>query len=135
MRVLPQFLEDLRQWRDGDFYDPRADAVTLTTLHAAKGLEFPVVFICGVEEGLLPLVRQDKRQELEEERRLFYVGMTRARRLLVLSGARQRLLYGRVRTSKPSPFLQEIPAHCLKKISLPLGRKAKSRKEKQLTLF
>ena len=93
--------------------------VTLITLHSAKGLEFPVVFVAGVEEGLLPISRaieseQLHPEELEEERRLFYVGMTRAERLLYLTYASSRATYGRFGYSVPSRFLQSIPDHLLR---------------------
>ena len=84
---------------DADFFDPRADRVSLLTLHAAKGLEFPVVFIVGLEDGLLPLHWSEPDEAaMAEERRLFYVGMTRAKDRLILSRARQRFWRGRVRT-------------------------------------
>jgi DNA helicase-2/ATP-dependent DNA helicase PcrA len=133
--TLSLFLDDLDQWRTGDFHDPRADAVTLMTMHAAKGLEFPVVFLCGLDQNLLPLARKDQGEEtLEEERRLFYVAMTRAEYLLVLSTVRKRFLYGEHLSCQPSPFLKEIPSHLLEEISLPTPKK-KPRKDKQLTLF
>ncbi|MBA2595397.1 MAG: UvrD-helicase domain-containing protein [Chloroflexia bacterium] len=93
--------------------------VTLITLHSAKGLEFPVVFVAGVEEGLLPISRAVESEhlrpeELEEERRLFYVGMTRAERLLYLTYASSRATYGRFGYSVPSRFLQSIPDHLLR---------------------
>jgi len=137
LAALPAFLEDLAQWRAGDFFDPRADAVALLTLHAAKGLEFSVVFISGVDGDLLPLIRKDEGKEsIEEERRLFYVAMTRARDLLVLTTARRRFLFGEVRESAPSPFLGEIPADLLDDVSASTAtRKKKGPKEKQLTLF
>jgi DNA helicase-2/ATP-dependent DNA helicase PcrA len=134
--TLPAFLEDLSQWRAGDFFDPRADAVSLMTIHAAKGLEFPVVFISGLEQDLLPLTHTNQEKEaLQEERRLFYVAMTRARHLVVLSTASRRFLYGEGRTCKVSPFIEEIPSHCLEEISVPASKKKKPPKEKQLTLF
>ncbi|MBI4698306.1 MAG: DUF3553 domain-containing protein, partial [Nitrospirae bacterium] len=81
------------------------------TLHSAKGLEFPVVFISGIEDGLLPHFHAVKNpDELPEERRLFYVGMTRAQDLLVLTAARQRRLYALMQNQEPSRFLNEIPA-------------------------
>jgi DNA helicase-2/ATP-dependent DNA helicase PcrA len=94
---------------DAEFRDARADRVSLLTLHAAKGLEFPVVFIVGLEDGLLPL-HWDEADEaaMAEERRLFYVGMTRAKDRLILSHARQRHWRGRLRMFEPSPFLRDI---------------------------
>ena len=133
---LPDFLDDLSQWRAGDFFDPRADAVAMMTLHAAKGLEFPVVLVCGLEQDLLPLTFKNQEEEaLQEERRLFYVAMTRARHLLVLSTVNRRFLYGENRTCKPSIFLQEIPSPCLEEIFPPAIKRKKSPKEKQLSLF
>jgi DNA helicase-2/ATP-dependent DNA helicase PcrA len=101
---------------------------TLITLHSAKGLEFPVVFITGVEEGLLPISRaveneHQRPEELEEERRLFYVGMTRAERLLYLTHASSRAAYGRFGFSVPSRFLASIPDHLIKS----LGRRGAAR--------
>jgi len=94
---------------DAEFRDARADRVSLLTLHAAKGLEFAVVFIVGLEDGLLPL-HWDEADEaaMAEERRLFYVGMTRAKDRLILSHARQRHWRGRLRMFEPSPFLRDI---------------------------
>jgi DNA helicase-2/ATP-dependent DNA helicase PcrA len=137
LAALPAFMADLTQWRAGDFFDPRADAVALMTLHAAKGLEFPVVFISGVDGDLLPLVRKGEQPDTtEEERRLFYVAMTRARDLLVLTTASRRLLFGEVRESSFSPFLSEIPAGLLEDVSAATpNRRKKGPKEKQLTLF
>ena len=108
----------------------------MMTLHAAKGLEFPVVLVCGLDQDLLPLAFKNQEKEaLHEERRLFYVAMTRASHLLVLSTVKRRFLYGENRTCKPSIFLQEIPSHCLEEISPPAIKKKKSPKEKQLSLF
>jgi ATP-dependent DNA helicase UvrD/PcrA len=100
---------------DAEFWDAAADRVSLLTLHAAKGLEFPVVFIVGLEDGLLPL-HWDELDEaaMAEERRLFYVGMTRAKDRLLLSHARQRLWRGRLRALEPSPFLRDIEAELVK---------------------
>ena len=95
-------------------YEGDADAVTLITLHAAKGLEFPVVFIAGLEEGLFPHSRAlDDEKELEEERRLAYVGITRAKRRLYLSHAWRRATWGMGQASVPSRFLLEIPAELM----------------------
>ena len=108
-----EFLEAALLERETDGYDPRADRVTLMTLHAAKGLEFPVVFIAGCEEGLLPYVRSGETPDIEEERRLFYVGMTRAQEKLILSHARRRTLFGKRLAQSPSRFVGEIEAALL----------------------
>ncbi|KAA3619047.1 MAG: DNA helicase II, partial [Proteobacteria bacterium] len=87
------------------------DCVQLMSLHAAKGLEFPLVFLCGVEEGLFPHQRSiEEPGRLEEERRLCYVGMTRAMKLLYMTYAEVRRLHGRENYSRPSRFLSEVPA-------------------------
>jgi len=101
---------------DAEFRDARADRVSLLTLHAAKGLEFPVVFIVGLEDGLLPL-HWDEADEaaMAEERRLFYVGMTRAKDRLILSHARQRHWRGRLRMFEPSPFLRDIETELVRR--------------------
>ncbi|MEW5874655.1 MAG: UvrD-helicase domain-containing protein [Candidatus Zixiibacteriota bacterium] len=107
---LSGFLEQASLVTDLDSYEARLDAVTLMTLHGAKGLEFPVVFICGLEEGLFPLSRSMERAEdLEEERRLFYVGATRAKEQLFLTYARVRHRFGPMASMK-SRFIEEIPA-------------------------
>src|SRR5271157_3465485 len=85
-----------------------AEKVSLLTLHASKGLEFPVVFIAGCEQGLVPLVREGKEFDPAEERRLFYVGMTRAKESLYLTHARRRTMYGKTLETRPSPFLADI---------------------------
>jgi DNA helicase-2/ATP-dependent DNA helicase PcrA len=91
------------------------DAVSLMTLHNAKGLEFPVVFIAGIEDGLIPHFHAIKDpEELEEERRLFYVGVTRAQDMLVMSGTKKRKLYTSVQEQQPSRFLSDIPSNCYK---------------------
>jgi DNA helicase II / ATP-dependent DNA helicase PcrA len=108
---LDGFLEEVALIADLDNYSTAADAVTLMTLHAAKGLEFPIVFMPGMEEGIFPHSRsaQDGSQ-LEEERRLCYVGMTRAKQKLYLLHATSRLLYGQIQHNPPSRFLLDIPA-------------------------
>lgn len=107
---LSAFLEQVALISDIDLLDESGNAVTLMTLHAAKGLEFPVVYMVGMEEGLFPHRRSlDDREELEEERRLCYVGMTRAREELVCSYAHQRMLMGQVTGSDMSRFISEIP--------------------------
>jgi len=95
---------------------PEGDAVSLMTLHNAKGLEFPVVFLVGVEEGLLPHRSSTTLEALEEERRLFYVGVTRAMERLYLSYARERETYGRREKTQKSRFIEEIPAGLLQPV-------------------
>ena len=112
--TLTEYLEQVALITDLDSYDPSLDRVTLMTLHAAKGLEFPVVFMTGMEEGLFPHSRSgDGGQEVEEERRLCYVGMTRAMEKLYLTHARRRRIYGDYQFNPPSRFLAEIPASAL----------------------
>ncbi len=112
---LSAFLEQVALVADVDKLDPEADAVTCITLHQAKGLEYPVVFLIGLEEGLLPHSRStDERDKLEEERRLLYVGMTRAKERLYLCYAFRRTSFGRTNISTPSRFLADIPRELLK---------------------
>ncbi|HTY01808.1 MAG TPA: UvrD-helicase domain-containing protein [Bacteroidota bacterium] len=107
--TLGQFLEEAALIADVDTADFDRNAVTLMTLHAAKGLEFPVVFITGLEEGLFPLVSSsDDDEDIEEERRLMYVGITRARRKLYLCHAMSRLRFGEVTMAVRSRFIEEI---------------------------
>lgn len=130
---LGQFLDRLCTARGIDHEILPGDRVALMSLHAAKGLEWPVVFIVGCEEGLLPCSLFGNRDE-EEERRLFYVGMTRARRRLILSHADLRLLEGRPTQGGPSPYLKLIPKEFLE----PLKRgtwKKKSDSHRQMGLF
>ncbi|REJ36795.1 MAG: DNA helicase PcrA, partial [Bacillota bacterium] len=109
---LGAFLEHVALVSDVDVYDPQADSVVMMTLHAAKGLEFPVVFLVGMEEGVFPHSRAVMEPgELEEERRLCYVGMTRAKERLYLTCAQQRMLYGEPVASAVSRFVGEIPEH------------------------
>ncbi len=91
--------------------------VLMMTMHSAKGLEFPIVMICGLEEGLFPHSRSsDDEAELEEERRLCYVGITRAQRRLVLTSAARRRVFGEYQSAEPSRFLDEIPAGLLEDV-------------------
>ena len=107
---LDFYLQRVALVADVDRHDPDADTVTLMTLHNAKGLEFPVVFITGLEDGLFPLSRAyDDPSELEEERRLFYVGLTRAQDHLFLTYARQRRRAGEITYGRMSPFVEAIP--------------------------
>ncbi|MCK5329384.1 MAG: UvrD-helicase domain-containing protein [Candidatus Latescibacteria bacterium] len=111
---LEAFLSEVSLFTDIDTWDEERDVVTLMTLHSAKGLEFPVVFITGLEDGLFPIIRSDGESDLEEERRLFYVGITRARQRLYLCYARQRRRWGSLGYgADPSRFLREIPKELL----------------------
>ena len=116
--------------RAGGDGQARSEAVKLMTLHAAKGLEFPVVFICGVEDGLVPY--REKDADFEEERRLFYVGMTRAKEELVLLSARSRMRYGQRIQPDVSPFVRELPEELLdaERVEPPRREKAE-----QMSLF
>ncbi|MBP1048054.1 DNA helicase PcrA [Enterococcus sp. BWM-S5] len=106
---LAVFLNDLALVSDIDDLEESTSQVTLMTLHAAKGLEFPVVFLIGLEEGIFPLSRaMIEEQELEEERRLAYVGITRAEEILYMTNAYSRTLYGKTQYNRPSRFLGEI---------------------------
>ena len=117
--TLSDFLDHAALVSDTDDYDERSK-VTLMTLHSAKGLEFPLVFVVGLEEGLLPHHRSlSTEEDLEEERRLCYVGMTRAKKKLVLTRAKFRRFLGAesLNETEPSPFLSEIPSHLLESVS------------------
>ncbi|MBI5059091.1 UvrD-helicase domain-containing protein [candidate division KSB1 bacterium] len=121
--TLTDFLAEAALVADVDAYEEQADRVTLMTLHSAKGLEFPVVFITGVEEGLLPHRRSmDSQAGLEEERRLFYVGVTRARERLYLTYSQSRTLYGGRDFQEPSRFLRDIEPTRLRGWTLPPRR-------------
>src|SRR5262249_5418726 len=109
---LPSFLEQVALVSDQDQYRDDTPAATLITLHAVKGLEVPIVFLTGMEEGVFPHARAIDAQdeaELEEERRLCYVGVTRAMHRCFLTWARQRTLFGRTSSNPPSRFLRELP--------------------------
>ena len=107
---LDLFLQEVSLITDVDRHDPAANAVTLMTLHTAKGLEYPFVFVSGLEDGLFPLARAyDEPAELEEERRLFYVGITRAERKVYLTHTRTRRRMGEVKACVPSSFLKPLP--------------------------
>jgi DNA helicase-2/ATP-dependent DNA helicase PcrA len=107
---LESFLDKVSLVTDVDLYEDKGNRVSLMTLHCAKGLEFPVVFIVGIEEGLLPHYRRGEEiEDMEEERRLFYVGMTRAKQRLFLSRAEERSTFGVGRANLPSRFLDELP--------------------------
>ncbi len=127
---VPGFLVHMGLQKDPDIFDKRAQKVALMTMHSAKGLEFPVVFVTGCESGLIPFDRSD----VEEERRLFYVSMTRARERLYLSCAGRRRVNGVVVSREPSPFLCRIETH-LKQTASFSGRKKADAGPMQLNLF
>ncbi len=133
---LRDFLTVMALQSETDRYDERADRVTLMSLHAAKGLEFPVVFIVGCEEGLLPYrpVHRDADPDEAEERRLFYVGMTRARQRLVLTHAERRLLFGRTLENRLSGFVEDIE-EALREASRAARRRPEPAVDAQLPLF
>ena len=120
---LSGFLDEIALYTDLDSVNSGDDCVTMMTMHAAKGLEFPQVFVVGMEEGLFPGNRaMGDGAEMEEERRLCYVAMTRAREKLTLTNARQRTLYGRTTPCMPSRFLNEIPEENMEWLSKPQPR-------------
>ena len=107
---LYSYLDEVALYTDLDNYDRAEDAAVMMTMHAAKGLEFPVVFIIGAEEGLFPSMQAiGQSEDMEEERRLCYVAITRAREKLYITCAAQRMLYGRTSANLPSRFTEEIP--------------------------
>lgn len=120
---LQAFLDALLLRQGADAYEDRAETIALLTLHAAKGLEFPIVFVAGCENGLIPYAREGHDSDPAEERRLFYVAMTRARRVLYLTRARRRMLFGHIRNQTPSPFLADIPSSLQRQVRLPPFRK------------
>lgn len=108
--TLSGFLNEIALYTDLDSLEQSDDCVTMMTIHAAKGLEFPLVYVVGLEEGIFPgSSAQFEEEELEEERRLCYVAMTRAKERLTLTNARQRMLYGKTASNRLSRFLEEIP--------------------------
>ena len=111
---LAGFLDEIALYTDLDNHDPNEDAVVMMTMHSAKGLEFPVVFVVGMEEGIFPGMRCiGDEEEMEEERRLCYVALTRAKEQLHLTCASMRMLYGRTSANRPSRFAGEIPPELL----------------------
>ena len=114
--TLAGFLEEIALYTDLELYNESDDAVVMMTMHSAKGLEFPHVFLVGFEDGLFPGMRAiGDAEEMEEERRLCYVAITRAKKTLTISHAKQRMLYGRTSAALPSRFLKEIPEECIVK--------------------
>ena len=121
------FLETVALVADSDDLDGDGTRVSLMTLHTAKGLEFPAVFVVGLEDGIFPHLRSlSEPADLEEERRLFYVGITRARRHLNLSHAWSRTIFGRTQQNIPSRFLGEVPTELVKDVGLASTRESRN---------
>ncbi len=113
---LAGFLDEIALYTDMDTFDANSDCVTMMTMHSAKGLEFDHVFIVGTEEGIFPSVRSiGEPEDMEEERRLCYVGITRAKKSLTLSCARQRMIFGLTSSNNPSRFIEEIPSEYIER--------------------
>ena len=120
--TLEGYLADVALYTDMDNYDENSDCVVMMTMHSAKGLEFPNVFVVGCEEGIFPGIKAiGEADEMEEERRLCYVAITRAKKHLFLSCARQRMLFGRTTANRVSRFIDEIPEEHLEKRNIPKG--------------
>lgn len=120
--TLEGYLADVALYTDMDNYDDSTDCVVMMTMHSAKGLEFPNVFVVGCEEGIFPGIKAiGEADEMEEERRLCYVAITRAKKRLFLSCARQRMLFGRTTANRVSRFIDEIPEEHLEKRNIPRG--------------
>ena len=118
--TLAGFLADVALYTDLDNYDKDADSVVMMTVHSAKGLEFDTVFIVGLEETIFPGIRAiGESEDMEEERRLCYVAVTRAKRKLFLVSARQRMIFGRTTANKVSRFVEEIPEELINKKNIP----------------
>ncbi len=134
---IDSFLASVNLQTDPDMYDGKAQKITLMTMHAAKGLEFPVVFIAGCENGIIPYRYGPKNRpaDIDEERRLFYVAMTRAEKRLYLTRARRRRIFGRTVETEPSPFIDEIRTDLLKLEKNESGRKQHLNEQIQLSLF
>ncbi len=133
---LSGFLEEVALVADIDNLEEESNHVVLMTLHSAKGLEFPYVYMVGMEEGLFPsymsIVADNPQEEIEEERRLCYVGITRAKKELTLTAARQRMLRGEVQYNMISRFVKEIPGEYLENKTESPGQRAKEAKEQRI---
>ena len=132
---LAGFLDEIALYTDIDSHDSSEDCVVMMTMHSAKGLEFPVVFVVGVEEGIFPGIRAiGEPEEMEEERRLCYVAMTRAKEKLYMTCASQRMLFGRTNSNRPSRFLGEIPPELVEKSGrLPYGERGEGERPARKT--
>ncbi len=131
--ALLRVADELAVTTSEDYFDPRAEAVTLTTFHGVKGLEFRAVFIVGVENGMIPFGARDGMDDTEEERRLFYVGMTRAMDELYLIHSRGRMIHGRIVSRQPSVFVREIDREFLRAKTFP--DRPKKFRDRQMELF
>ncbi len=121
-QTLAGYLADVALYTDLDNYDKDADSVVMMTIHSAKGLEFDTVFLVGMEETIFPGLRAiGEEDEMEEERRLCYVAITRAKRKLYLVSARQRMIFGRTNTNRVSRFVDEIPSELIDHKNVPKG--------------
>jgi len=132
--AISSFITEISLLTPADAYDPRADTVSLMTFHMAKGLEFKVVFIAGVEDGIVPYTIKKDAVDIEEERRLFYVGMTRAMDELFLIHTRNRFIYGHRLEQVPSPFIMKLPEELMTKQYIP-DRIRRTKKDDQIGLF
>ncbi len=135
--TLRNYLEEVALLSDIDNYDDESNAVTLMTIHSAKGLEFPIVFIPGLEEGIFPGMQTlSYPDELEEERRLAYVAITRAKERLYCVHTRERLMYGRTQYNPPSRFVKELPESCIQSedLSQSIDRTPVQQKNKKHTI-
>ena len=133
---MAEFLASAALHTDADAYLPKAEKVALMSMHAAKGLEFPVVFIAGCEDDLIPLKRDGSKSiDIAEERRLFYVAMTRAMQQLYLTRAKKRSVYGKLVSRSLSPFVADIENSLKKDESPHVKPKKKKKNQKQLKLF
>ena len=131
---LSLFLDRWELWEETDLYDSRADRVSLMSVHSAKGLEFQIVFVIGCEEDIFPHAPENKHVDIEEERRLFFVAMTRAKDLLYLTRSTSRTIHGKKKFLEPSSFLSEIPPSMTKDYRL-RQKHRQILKAKQLTIF
>ncbi len=135
--ALQKIILELLLFNSSDTYDPKADTITLMTLHMSKGLELKVVFIAGVEDGHIPYGTAwsgNKEMDIEEERRLFYVGMTRAKEELFITYSLNRSSFSGQKRSMPSPFIKEIPSEYAERMDLSIKDKAR-KKPRQQRLF
>ena len=134
-RETAEFIASIALDGDIDLYDNKIEKVALMTIHAAKGLEFPIVFIAGCEDGLIPFQRVNNEPfNIREERRLFYVAMTRAKEMLFISWASKRNQYGQLRSRKISPFVMDIEKH-LQNFVMGESKRHQALKQTQLSLF